>query len=159
MSGICIRDFRVADTDGVLALIAALQGHERALYDRMKPADEVTYTYLDHVKSEAEEHGGALIVAEIGGQILGYATLLAQVACEDIDEIPNSYAYIGDLIVAETSRGQGIGQALLLECENRARKAEQRWLRLSVLAANGNARAAYRAMGFREHLLTLEKSL
>ena len=52
-----------------------------------------------------------------------------------------------------------VGAALLDACEDLARAAGQRWLRLGVLAANERARAFYARQGYGEILLTLEKRL
>ena len=73
--------------------------------------------------------------------------------------MPFTYAYVGDLAVTAARRGQGIGKAMLAECERRARVVCARWLRIMALAGNSQARSAYRALGFEEQFVSFEKPL
>lgn len=137
-----------------------LQVHESSIYDRMKPVDAIGVWYVDHVKTEVAKYKGKFLVAENGKVLLGYATLLTEVtSADEPDEILYSYAYVGDLAVRMSHRSQGVGRALIEECEKIAKSAGQKWLRLGVLAANHGARKFYSRMGLEEKLLTLEKKL
>lgn len=137
-----------------------LQASEYVLYDLMKRPEDMGSWYVREIAAEVTEHKGAFLVAEIEDELAGYATLLAEVSSEeDRDEILYTYAYIGDLVVAEAHRGEGVGKALLQACEARALQAGQTMLRLSVLADNSRARRVYAAAGFKEHLITLTKKL
>lgn len=78
---------------------------------------------------------------------------------QEVDEITYGFAYLSDLAVASSARKRGIGRLLVAECENIARAAGRRWLRLGVLAGNGNARRFYKDLGFEEISLELEKNL
>jgi ribosomal protein S18 acetylase RimI-like enzyme len=78
---------------------------------------------------------------------------------DQIDEVPFTYAHVGDLAVAAAQRGKGIGRAMLAECERRARAAGTRWLRITALAGNAQARASYRAFGLEEQFISFEKRL
>lgn len=69
------------------------------------------------------------------------------------------YALVGDLIVTQAARGQGIGTALVAECERLARQAGEKWLRVTVLAANRRAGELYRRHGFAQQLIDMEKAL
>ena len=75
------------------------------------------------------------------------------------DEVAYTYAYVGDLVVAETARGRGIGQRLLDECERRARAAGRDEMRVSVLARNEGAHQVYRRFGFDDLLIDMRKML
>ena len=144
----------------VVALVRELQAYESAIYDRMKPVDEIGPWYVDKVKADVVKHNGRFLVAEEGRKLLGCASLLAEVtSADDPDEILYSYAYVGDLAVTMSHRGQGVGRALIEECEKIARAAGQKWLRLGVIAANQSAREFYNRMGLEEKFLTLEKKL
>ena len=144
----------------MIALARALQAHEHRAYPRMKPPEEIGSWYLDRILAEAARHAGLLLVAETDGVICGYAAFHGAVSSEDEpDEAPYSYAFVADLVVSEAMRGKGIGRLLMQRCEDLARAAGQRWLRLSVLASNAGARRFYDGLGLREHLLTLEKAL
>lgn len=157
--GLLIRDYREEDEAGLLAVLRDLQIYENQFYDRSKPPEAMGPWYIDRLKHDVSETVGRLLVAELDGRIAGYATLLARIEADERDEIPYTFAMVGDLAILEGLRGQGIGEALLMECEKGARAAGQKWLRLDVLAANTSARRFYARMGLEERLLTLEKAL
>ncbi len=137
-----------------------LQAHESNIYDRMKPVDAIGPWYVDKAKAEVAKYKGTFLVADNGKALLGYATLLTEVtSADEPDEILYSYAYVGDLAVSISHRGQGIGRALIEECEKIARAAGQKWLRLGVIAANQSAREFYNRIGLEEKFLALEKKL
>ena len=137
-----------------------LQAHESAIFDRMKPVDAIGPWYIDKLKTDVAKYAGTFLVADGGNALLGYATLLTEVTSADQpDEVLYSYAYVGDLAVRESHRGNGVGRALIGECEKIARTAGQKWLRLGVIAANQSAREFYSRMGLEEKFLTLEKKL
>jgi len=155
-----IREYRGSDEAQVVALVRELQAHESAIYDRMKPVDQIGPWYVDKLKADVAKYKGMFLVADEGKKLLGYASLLTEVtSADDPDEILYSYAYVGDLAVTMSHRGRGVGRALIEECEKIARAAGQKWLRLGVLAANQSAREFYGRMGLEEKILTLEKKL
>lgn len=155
-----IREYKDSDEAQVVELVRELQAHESAVYDRMKPVDAIGPWYVDKMKIDVAKYKGTFLVADEGRKLLGYASLLTEVtSADDPDEILYSYAYVGDLAVTISRRGQGVGRALVEECEKIARAAGQKWLRLGVLAANQTAREFYSRMGLEEKLLTLEKKL
>lgn len=155
-----IREYRPQDLEHVVAIVRDLQRHEGALYDRMLPPEAIGGWYVESLLRQCTEASGVLLVAELDSLVAGYASLLTDVSsAEDHDEVDYLYAYIGDLGVAEGMRGLGIGTSLLTACEARARAAGREWLRISVLAANGDAGRLYRRLGFAPHVVTLEKRL
>jgi ribosomal protein S18 acetylase RimI-like enzyme len=157
---IVIRPYRKSDESAIVELVRELQGHELQLYDRMLPVDDIGPWYVQRILRESSDAGGGLIVAEQAGQPVGYATLFARLDSEEAyDEVAYTYAYIGDLVVSESARRQGVGTLLLRECETLARQAGQRWLRITVIASNGEAHRLYQALGFRNQFVNLEKSL
>jgi len=147
------------DRPAVLALVRELQAHEFEIFDRMIRPEEITESYLDHLDGECAASDGVVFVAIEGERVTGYASLLRRVSDESYDEIPYTYACIGDLVVTRAARGGGVGRALIEACEAEARAAGARWLRISVLARNAVAHALYRSAGFSDHLVTLEKPL
>jgi ribosomal protein S18 acetylase RimI-like enzyme len=155
-----IRPYQSRDEPEVVLLVGELQQHESAFFDRMLPPADIGTWYLRHILQEARHSGGELMVAELDGRIVAYATvLLAQTSENSLDEVPYTYAAIGDLIVTESARALGVGAALLRESERRARAAGERWLRVNVLAGNERALRTYRRFGFAEHLIEMEKPL
>lgn len=155
-----IREYAENDVEELLALIRHLQGFEAALFDRMKPVSEIGPWYIEVLKKQCADKAGAILVAEEDGSLLGYATILTE-ADEDgsYDEVHYLYGYVGDLGVRPEDRGKGVGKLLLDECENRARQAGRKWLRIGVLANNVRARFVYERFGFAPHHVTMEKLL
>jgi GNAT superfamily N-acetyltransferase len=157
---IVIRTYRTSDEPAIVELVRELQRHELQLYDRMLPVGDIGPWYVQRIVRESSEAGGGLIVAEQAGRPIGYATLFAKLGSEEAyDEVPYTYAYVGDLVVSASARKQGVGTLLLQECEKLARQAGQRWLRITVIAANGDAHRLYQTLGFRNQFVHLEKTL
>jgi GNAT superfamily N-acetyltransferase len=157
---VLIRAYEERDETRVVSLVQELQDHEAALYDRMSPSQDIGSWYVSRMLRDARSSGGEVLVAEHGGDVVGYASLLVgQSSDSTMDEVRYTYAYIGDLIVTRSARGLGIGKALLLECERLARAAGEQWLRVTVLSGNSGAREAYRRAGFESLLIEMEKPL
>ncbi len=155
-----IREFRAADTAAVVAIVRQLQAHESRFFDRMIPPGQFDSKYIDRIQADVGKAGGVILVAEVDGELTGYATLLLHQSSEgERDEILYTFSKVGDLAVTESCRNRGVGRALIAECERRARAAGQKWLQLGVLAGNQGARRFYREVGFGELGLTLEKHL
>lgn len=154
------REYRPEDQAQLVEIVRDLQRHEGALYDRMLPAEAIGDWYVEDQLRRCANADGAVLVAEYDGRVVGYASLLAEVSSAgDSDEVDYHYAYVNDLGVAQGMRGRGIGTALLAACEKRARRTGRKWIRLSVLAANGDALRLYRRLGFDPHIVVLEKPL
>ena len=155
-----IREYRETDAEAMLPLIRQLQAHEVALYDRMKPVDQMGSWYIDLLKKQCAKDDGTILIAEENGRVLGYATILTHVVEDgEADEVAYLYAHVGDLVVAQDARRRGIGRLLLEECERRARAAGRDELRISVLALNNSARETYRSFGFSDHHINMRKVL
>lgn len=101
-------------------------------------------------RSQGIEHP---IVAKLDGQVVGFASLrLLNYLGEDAP-----YAEISELFVSEPYRRQGIARALMTELEVRARAAGASSLAVLTAADNDTAVALYRAMGFQEFSIALQK--
>jgi len=154
-----IRGFRPEDAAEVTGCIVRLQNHERTIDERVLPGDAVEDWYLDHLLKTCAEQDGTLFIAEVGGQVVGFAAVQSRVPNEDVDESDYLFALISDLGVNESHRGQGIGRALFESCEAFARDRGARWLRIGVLGRNEVARGLYERCGFEDRQVLLEKPL
>ena len=95
------------------------------------------------------------ILAELDGKVVGFASLrLLHYLGEDAP-----YAEISELFVMERYRCQGVGRALMAELEARARSAGASSLAVLTAVDNEAAGALYRAMGFQEFSVGLQKWL
>jgi ribosomal protein S18 acetylase RimI-like enzyme len=93
------------------------------------------------------------ILAELDGKVVGFASLrLLNYLSEDVP-----YAEISELFVLERYRRQGIARTLLTELELRARAAGASSVALLTAPDNDTALALYRAMGFQEFSIALQK--
>jgi ribosomal protein S18 acetylase RimI-like enzyme len=94
------------------------------------------------------------LVAASGGRIVGFTSLRV---VPSID--PTPHAEVTDLFVAEDARRQGIGTALLRQCEAIARSRGAASLVLLTGRENREAKAFYRALGYESYALAVRKSL
>jgi len=157
---VAIRDYEPQDRPALIALVRELQAAEAAVYDRMKPPDAIGDWYLDGLLDACRRRRGRILVATEGGAPVGYAVILTEVPSEaELDEVDYTYAYVQDLVVTEAARGRGSGSHLLANCEEIARDAGARWLRICVLADNDGAVRIYRKAGFAPLFFEMEKPL
>lgn len=154
-----IRAFRSEDAAAVTGLVVQLQDYERAIDARTRPGAAVADWYLDYMLAACAEQDGRLLVAVEDGEVVGFASVQAQVPCEDVDEEDYHYALISDLAVDGARRGRGIGRALIAAGEAYARNKGARWLRIAVMGRNAPARGLYAAYGFEDRLIEMEKTL
>jgi ribosomal protein S18 acetylase RimI-like enzyme len=98
-------------------------------------------------------------VAELNEEVVGYATILAKVRSEEIEEGDIEYGLVTDVVVASKYRRQGIGRKLLEAAELYAKSNDVRWLRIGVLAKNHSADNLYDSMGFKRMYIEREKDL
>ena len=114
-----IRPYRKDDLAALVDLVRELQAHEITLYERMKPVEDIGTWYVDAIGRQCDKHAGKMIVAELDGKVVGYATVLTDVLEDLLDEVAFSHAHVEDLVTGTEFRGRGIGKALLAECEAR----------------------------------------
>lgn len=149
----------VTDLDGIRACLVELQDFERRIDSRRPAGDEIAKSYISDALTKCAECHGRIFVADEDGEIAGYATVLAKVRSGALDDGDLEYAYVADLVVRETYRGQGFGSRLIAKAEAFARDEGAKWLRIGVLANNEVARSLYISAGFSELQIEFEKEL
>jgi len=155
-----IRPYDPAASGPLLDLVRELQDYEATLYELMKPASEIGPWYLELLEEYCRKDDGTILVAWEAAQAVGYATIFVKVVEDGSgDEVPHTYAYVGDLVVAASARGRGIARQLLDECEKHARRAGRNEMRITVLARNNRARDVYGAFGFEDLHVDMRKRL
>lgn len=137
----------------LLPLFRAYQAHYRAL---TSAGEEQTRAFLARLLAERE--GGFVVVAESGGQLVGFATGYLTVA----GVLAERLVHLGDLYVTPEHRRQGIATALVHEVARQAASRGIRLVRWLSLAANTELNAWYASLGatsgdFRLFLLPAEK--
>ncbi|WP_028454010.1 GNAT family N-acetyltransferase [Chitinilyticum litopenaei] len=91
--------------------------------------------------------GKSVLVAERGGNLLGFAVVAFGQRCPDADA---ARAELETLYVQEHCHRQGLGRALLRAAENAARQLAASPLWLTVNSRNTRASAFYLAHGYRK---------
>jgi len=155
-----ICDFKDGDSQQFLEVVRHLQAYELAIYDRMKPVEAIGEWYIKELLEQCEREKGSILVAELDGQIVGFATIFTAVPqVGEFDEVDFMYGFISHISVSPEARGVGAGKQLMLECEARAKEAGCKWLRVPALGPNKQARAIYEHLGFQEQYVVMEKTL
>lgn len=154
-----IRDFdKHTDLEALRACIIELQDYERCLDSRMPPGSQIVDAYVPEIFDRCTKYRGKVFVAEEGGEIAGYASVL-KIRSEELEDGDLEYGLVSDLVVLKRFRNRGIGRALLQAAEEYAIVCQVQWLRIGVLSSNRGARELYASLGFSEYQLQLEKSL
>ena len=155
-----IREFdETTHLAGVQACLIELQDYERSLDPRMPTGADIVADYIPRMLFRCKQCDGAVFVAELNHEVAGFATILAKVRSEEIEDGDIEYGLVSDLVVASEYQKQGIGKKLLAAVEEYARANEVRWLRIGVLADNHIADGLYDSMGFRRLYIEREKDL
>lgn len=92
------------------------------------------------LRAQLPDDRHVFLVAERGGEVLGYVGLM-----HVLDE-----GYISNVAVSPDCRRQGIGAALIAELTRRAERLELSFLTLEARASNAPAIRLYEKMGFRQ---------
>lgn len=137
---VLLRDLRDGDAEALSELITD--------FTRLTTTPAQIHKRL--ARSRGIEHP---ILAEFDGKVVGFASLrLLNYLGEDAP-----YAEISELFVLEHYRRRGIARALMTELEVRARAAGASCLAVLTAADNDTAVALYRALGFQEFSIALQK--
>jgi ribosomal protein S18 acetylase RimI-like enzyme len=152
-----IRDYRDEDAAAIRACIVELQDYERRIDPRLRPGTSMAVEYFTQTLDRCRIYDGRIFIAECGDHIVGFATVLARMPFEELDDPPGEYALVTDLIVLEPFRRRGCGRALLQAVERFAVEEGARELRIGVLSANHVARRLYVRSGFDSHSEVLAK--
>jgi len=148
-----------SDAHALRTAIVELHEQERRLHDSRLPGEETADAYLVWMLAGAARDG-AVFVAEASGVFAGFAA--GWIVQENvIEETPDSnrFAYISDVCVLPAFRGRRIAALLLETLEARLSLAGVNRIRLSALAANRVARAAYERSGYVAYEIVYEKAV
>ncbi|WP_062436961.1 GNAT family N-acetyltransferase [Herbidospora daliensis] len=131
-TAVTIRRAQAGDASTVRDLILALADHQNQ-------ADAVTVTDLEGMLSRPEI---VYLIAERDGRPVGYVSWLERTSFWSGDE----YLALDDLFVAESERGNGIGERLMHAAADAAKGKVIRW---EVAEANVAAQRFYERIGAR----------
>lgn len=139
--------------------VIELQNFERQIDPRLPSGEDIVDEYVTQMQFRCRSCDGQILVADIGGDIAGYVTLLNRLQSDELHEGDTEYGLIADLVIREKHRGAGLGRKLMEAAEAAAKAYGVRWLRVSVMSVNKNARKLYLSSGFSDLYSELEKDL
>ncbi len=121
--------------------------HARALPARFRPA--VSPLPMEHFHQLLTSRISGILVAEAGGDIVGFVVLRVTDASPIPVYQPRRVTFIDMIAVDQTCRGQGIGKALMGAAMEWGRERSADELELSVHEFNQTAIAFYERFGLR----------
>jgi ribosomal protein S18 acetylase RimI-like enzyme len=125
----------------------------------MPSGAEIVDDYIPHMLDRCIKCDGRVLVAELNEEVAGFATILAKVKSEEIEDGEIEYGLVSEVVVASKYRKRGIGKKLLEAAESYAKSNGVRWLRIGVLAENHSADGLYESMGFKRLYIEREKEI
>ena len=154
-----IRAYQDDDSAVIRACIVELQDYERGIDPRLRPGADMADDYLAQMLERCRVYAGRIFVVECDGHVAGFATVLARMPFQELDEPPGEYALLSDLVVLEPFRRRGYGTALLRAAEQYVVEQGATELLIGVLTANQPARRLYLQAGFDSHREVLSKAV
>lgn len=140
---IVIRAAQAGDAPAVVRLI-----HQLA-----EATGETSPLSEDYLQKYLAYPGSRILLAEDGGEVVG---LLSYSVRPDLYHAGDS-AYIENLVVTETRRGEGIGRTLLERALTKLEAAGCAEVSIAAMPDNRGALRLYRSMGLVDEAVYLEK--
>jgi len=160
MNELSLRPAEAADHENLKLGLIALQAHECALHDsRLDPA-ATAEPYLTSMLGQVAAADGLCLVARQQDSFVGFiAGWVEKVENPAETDDSTTFGYISDICLLPRWRGLGLSGQLLTAMERHFAGRAIRRLRISTLANNRAALAAYRSVGFQPYEMTLEKTV
>lgn len=157
------RPARPEEREALLAMVAALQTYELRFEPNRAPPAAMAGPHLDALDAWTEDGcGGVLVAADVDTD----SALGGFVAFGVVEERGwhaahqnRRYGVISDLYVRDAARRQGVARALVRETRKRLIAEGIRRLEVTALYDNGDARAAYAALGLAPSHVTYAEQL
>ena len=124
-----------------------------AFHDHPKNAPHDLEAYMqeafsvEQIRSELEDENSVFLVAEMDGELAGYAKLIFESTEPDI--VAEWPVELSRLYSHQKYLGKGVGQALMDACFTRAKETERDVIWLGVWEYNPRAQRFYEKNGFR----------
>ncbi|HVJ40068.1 MAG TPA: GNAT family N-acetyltransferase [Dongiaceae bacterium] len=160
VDGISIRPAEAADHPSLKAGLIALQEYECALHDSRLPPHATAEPYLAWMLGQVAQFDGICLVASQGDVFVGFIAGWVERAENPAEtEDSTTFGYISDICLLPRWRGLGLSGTLLSAMEAHFASRAVKRVRISTLANNQAALAAYRAAGFLPYETVLEKTI
>lgn len=148
--------------DTTLRIRRASQGDIESLCQLMQEGNDIHVagapTYFravniklvkEHIANLLANKNAHILVAQIGGNVVGYVQFSAANSSAHPYLVTRSYVSVAILIIQKQYRRQGIGKALMNEVNNWAQEHHMTNIELNVYELNPEAIAFYEALGYR----------
>ncbi len=106
---------------------------------------------------QLQRHDVAILVADIEEQIVGY--VFARIEPANLEGLSDTSGWIHDIFLDESTRGHGLGKALLDAAINALRDLGVHTVMLAVSPKNETARQVFEKRGFRLTMLEMTLNL
>ena len=147
--GYLIRAAREADYEGLCEVFAEVDALHRSSEPRVFREVAGPPRTREFVSGLALGTSSALFVAECAERVVGLVQVRVVSEAPDVPMLaPRRYAVVGDLVVREDTRRQGIGRALLDRAHTWAASRGAADVELTVWEFNREARAFYESLGY-----------
>ena len=146
-----IREARAADLPAVLELFELLAEHQ-AGWRVFPPRDGFRRGMEGRYRDVIQDETSTLIVAEVGGTVLGMAVGQLNRPSSFSDEMALE---VSSVVVRAGHRGRGIARALTAELARFARRQGARRLTLKTFAGNREALRAWERLGFQARMVQM----
>ena len=136
-----IRRASVDDVHSLLAMMRELDEHEAIVFDEPRVRAALGVLLAD------ERYGRVWLVEGAGAAPIGYVVLTLGYSLE----FGGRDAFVDEIYLRESHRGQGIAKQALAVLEGACRELGVRALHLEVERKNARAQVVYRSAGFKDH--------
>lgn len=146
-SALIIREASIADHQAIALLYAQVDAlHASGRPDAFQtPLQPRSIAFLQKRLAEAD---GAMLVADIGGVVVGFAFVKLGRPPHDAMHRPRVFAYVEEVVVSSDHRRLGIGTALMHRVEGWARDRKVDQIELIVWEFNEEATMFYESLGY-----------
>src|SRR5689334_10133441 len=146
-------DARDADTLGKLG--AALMQTHYAFDTRrfLEPGEGAEAGYARFLVSQLRDKDSIVMVAERDGEVVGY--VYAAIEPLSWKELRDECGFIHDLLVTDSARKSGVGEALLNAAIDWLREQDMPRVVLGTAAQNDQARRLFERRGFRATMIEM----
>jgi GNAT superfamily N-acetyltransferase len=150
-----------ADGDQVVALyLETMRWHADRWPGDIRAVDEAGLRSMLVPQLSEQDANGCFRVAELAGTVVGLISASVSPAPSGgLNLYRGPVVWIGDVVVTESARRQGIGSMLMAAVEAWAVRQNAASITLSVHSGNGVAHNLYERNGFRETDIHMRKDL
>ena len=142
-----------------LSALGVALAAQHGSYDplRFVVAGDPLQTFTEFFTEELANPDAAIVVAEKGSTILGYA--FARLESPSLVDLTDSAYWLHDLFLLPSARGRGCGKALVHSIGEIVRARGGRKLLLSVSPKNTVATRIFQTLGFRPTMVEMQLDL